>query len=190
MRRGGSAAIAAVVVPAVLAGVFVLPGLGSTVLVGQVSIQGVGSCGLGSLITSGFSLPPAGEEQFSSANVNAPNCVIDSITSGTTGFEVVSANVPYVVGNQSGPLRWVVQGPILYNGDLTLTVHGTALNSSSNTAGNATCPNNPACVSSHIPRGLYLYSSGEVLSSLWIVAEAASLGALLGIVAWELQRKD
>jgi len=153
------------------------PGGGPTVTVGNLTIEGTGSCGLGVMTIQSptFSLPPYGQEHFESANVPAnPGCVIDSITSSTQGFAIVGANTPYVVGAESAPFSWVVQAPLAYHGDLVLVIHGHISDSPAVTPGGSSVPN-----------GLYLFSWGQQFPSAWIALEAVSFGATLGLaMAW------
>ena len=172
-----------------LAAVFVIPGSGPTVTVTSVNLVSSGGCVIDEL-TSGFSTPPGGEEQFSGQVLysNPGTCTIDSVRSATPGFIVTAASVPIDVTSGTGTLSWVVQVPLFFHGSLTLEFFGTRSGDHPTPVNNSSCAS--PCISTQIPSDLYFYSFGAVLPSGWVVVEAGSVGAMVGAVAWTYSRRN
>jgi len=106
--------------------------------------------------------------------------VIDSVTSATPGFHVVSTNAPLVVTSSSDKLWWIVQLPISFSGTLTLNFTGTSSGLNSSNPPGCTAP----CVTTQIPSALYQYSFGAVLPAGWIAIEVVSIGTIFALVVW------
>ncbi|MGD0588872.1 MAG: hypothetical protein ABSA63_08800 [Thermoplasmata archaeon] len=190
MRRRAALAIVvgAAALLATLSAVFVVPGSGPTVTVTAVNFVGDGPCGV-AMEQVGFSAAPGAEEHFSGlvTDTQPDNCTIESISSETPGFTVIGANVPLLVTPGVTALSWLVRVPFYFDGNLTLNVSGAWAPWNGTYVYNSSCPS--PCAQSVPPSGLYMYTFGEVLPAGWFIAEAGSLGVMIGAVAWAASRR-
>jgi len=190
VRRRAALAIliASAAFVAAVSTVFVVPGSGPTVTVTAVSFVGDGPCGV-AMEQVGFSAAPGAEEHFSGlvTDTQRGNCTIQSISSETPGFKVIGANVPLLVTPGVTALSWLVQVPFYFDGNLTLNVSGAWAPWNGTYVDNSSCPS--PCAQSVPPSGLYMYTFGEVLPAGWFIAEAGSLGVMIGTVAGAATRR-